>query len=72
MASVVLTMADDYPSLFPTPEPSSVPSPAPTARMCSFTYLECGATVAGDNTNFGSFVGGPSPEVRSSLGLELP
>lgn len=61
----VRVTCSDVPTPAPTMPPTPVPSPAPTPSWCTYNgVLTCNSTVTGDNTDFGSYVGGKGGDVN--------
>jgi len=51
--SISFRVAQNYPTLRPTPLPTLSPTPAPSPRMCSYEFLSCGTSLIDSNVNHG-------------------
>ena len=45
------------PTPLPSPSPSFVPSPVPTTQACAYTYVHCGESLTGYNSEMGNVAG---------------
>jgi hypothetical protein len=61
----------DVPTPAPSMPPTPVPSPVPTPSWCAHNgILTCNSTVTGDNTAFGSYVGGAGGDMNFVLTVD--